>query len=141
VKRSTARSDGSTEPGSGLRRAITIRNVVLALLGAAVLVSKSAYHGPAEETVSAYAGNVAVSFALYFAAINATSISMVPRLSAAAFTLLAVELFEVTNGFGVLVNVFDPVDLIANAAAVGLAISVDIGTGRALRRRCERGAK
>jgi hypothetical protein len=138
VKGSAARSEGSTEPGSGLRRAITIRNVALAVLGAAVLVFKSAYPGPFEDALNAYAGNVAVSFALYFAAINATSRYGRPRLLAAALTLLAVELFEVTNGFGVMENIYDPADFIANALGVGLAVIVDLGTGRALQRRYER---
>ena len=133
-----ARSGAGTEPGSRLRRAITIRNVALAILGAAVLVLKSAYHGPFEDTLNAYAGNVAVSFALYFAAINATSAYGRPRLIAAALTLLVVELFEVANGFGVMANVYDPADLIANAAGVGLAVIVDLGTSAALRRRYER---
>jgi glycopeptide antibiotics resistance protein len=140
VKRSAARSEGGTAPDSRLRRAITIRNVALAVLGAAVLVFKSAYHGPFEDALNAYTGNVAVSFALYFAAINATSSYGRPRLIAAALTLIAVELFEVTNGFGVMANVYDPADLIANAAGVGLAVIVDVGTSRALRRRYERGA-
>ncbi len=128
------------EPGSGLRRAITIRNVALAVLGAAVLVFKSAYHGPFADALTAYAGNVAVSFALYFAAINATSRYGRPGLLAAALTLLAVELFEITNGFGVMENIYDPADFIANAAGVGLAVIVDLGTGRAIQRRYEGGA-
>jgi glycopeptide antibiotics resistance protein len=111
--------------------------VALAVLGAAVLVLKSGYHGPFEVALNAYAGNVAVSFALYFAAINATSSHGRSRLIAAASTLLAVELFEVTNGFGVMDNVYDPADFIANAAGVGLAVMVDIATARALRRRHE----
>jgi hypothetical protein len=141
MKGSAARSEGSAEPGSGLRRAITIRNVALAVLGAAVLVLKSAYHGPFEHALNAYAGNVAVSFALYFAAINATSRYGRPRLLAAALTLLAVELFEITNGFGVMENIYDPADFIANAAGVGLAVIVDLGTGQFLQRRYERGAR
>ena len=141
MKRSAVRSGESTAPGSGLRRAITIRNVALAVLGAAVLVLRSAYRGPLEDVLNAYTGNVAVSFALYFAVINATSSYGRPRLIAAALTLLAVELFEVTNGFGVLTNVYDPADLIANAAGVGLAVIVDVATGPVLRRRYERGAR
>lgn len=137
MKRSAARSEEDTEPDSRLLRAITIRNVALAVLGAAVLVFKPAYHGPFEDALNAYAGNVAVSFALYFAAINATSSYGRPRLIAAALTLLAVELFEITNGFGVLENVYDPADFIANAAGVGLAVLVDVGTSTALRRRFE----
>jgi glycopeptide antibiotics resistance protein len=117
-----------------MRQAFTIRNVALAILGAAVLVFKSAYHGPFEDTVNAHAGNVAVSFAVYFAVINATSSYGRPRLIAAAITLLAVELFEVTDGFGVMANVYDLADLIANAAGVFLAVSVDIMTSAVLRR-------
>lgn len=137
MKRSAARSEEDTEPDSRLLRAITIRNVALAVLGAAVLVFKAAYHGPFEDALNAYAGNVGVSFALYFAAINATSSYGRPRLIAAALTLLAVELFEITNGFGVLENVYDPADFIANAAGVGLAVLADVGTRTALRRRIE----
>jgi hypothetical protein len=128
VKRPAAGSEAGTAPDARLRRAITTRNVALALVGAAVLVLKSAYHGPFEDTLNAYAGNVAVSFALYFAAINATSAYGRPRLLAAALTLLVVELFEVTDGFGVMANVSDPADLIANAAGVGLAVIVDLIT-------------
>ena len=137
MRRSAAGSAGSTEPD--LRRATTIRNVALAVLGAAVLVLKSGYHGPFEDVLNAYAGNVAVSFALYFAAINATSSFGRSRLIAAALTLLAVELFEATNGFGAMENVYDPADFIANAAGVGLAIIVDVATGRVLRWRHEQG--
>jgi hypothetical protein len=138
VKRSAAMSEAGREPASRLRRATTIRNVALAVLGAAVLVLKSAYHGSFEDALNAYAGNVAVSFALYFAAINATSAYRGPRLAAAALTLLVVELFEVANGFGVMTNVYDPADLIANAAGVGLAVIVDLVTSAALRRHYER---
>ena len=137
MRRSAAGSAGSTEPD--LRRATTIRNVALAVLGAAVLMLKSGYHGPFEDVLNAYAGNVAVSFALYFAAINATSSFGRSRLIAAALTLLAVELFEATNGFGAMENVYDPADFIANAAGVGLAVIVDVATGRVLRRRHEQG--
>jgi hypothetical protein len=122
---------------SDLTRAITIRNVALAAFGAAVLVFKSGYRGPFADVVNAYAGNVAVSFALYFAAINATAGYRWSRLVGASLTLVAVQTFEITNGFGVMENVGDPADLIANAVGVGLALIVDGATGRALRRRHE----
>jgi hypothetical protein len=121
--------------GSGLRRALTVRNVVLAVLGAIVLVLKPAYHGPLQDAVHAYAGNVAVSFALYFAVINATSRYARPRLVAAVLTLLAVEAFEATSGFGVMQNVYDPRDYLANAAGVAAAVIVDIATSRLLAKR------
>ena len=135
MKRSAVGLVGTAEPGSDLRRAITIRNVALAVLGAAVLVLKSAYHGPFQDIVNAYAGNVAVSFALYFAAVNATARYRRPRLIAASLTLLAVEIFEATNGFGVMENVYDPTDFVANAAGIALAVIVDVTTSRVLQRR------
>ena len=141
MKRSAARLSGITEPYSDLGRAVTIRNVALAVLGAAVLVLKSAYRGPLQDAVHAYAGNVAVSFALYFAAVNATAGLGRPRLIAASLTFLAVEIFEATNGFGVMENVYDPADFVANAAGVGLAVIVDIATGRFLQRRHEQGSR
>jgi hypothetical protein len=134
VRRSATGSAGSKKPAGSakpdvvLGRAITGRNVALAVLGPVVLVLKSGYHGPLEDVVNAHAGNVAVSFALYFAAINATSRHGRSRLIAAALTLLAVELFEVTNGFGVMKNVYDPADFVANAVGVSLAVIVDIAT-------------
>ena len=88
-----------------------VRNVVLALLGTAMLVLKLEYHGPGGTVVHAYAGNVAVSFALYFAAISATERFRRPRLLAALGVLVAVEAFEFSDGFGVMANVVDPVDL------------------------------
>lgn len=129
---------GSDGPRSELGRAITVRNVVLALAGAAVLVLAPAYHGPSWELLHGYAGNVAVSFALYFAAVNATSRYPRPRLLAVLLTLLAVELFEVTDGFGVMANTVDPIDLLANAAGVGLAVIVDLATTPLVRGRHKR---
>jgi hypothetical protein len=115
-------------PDPDMRRAATIRNVAMALLGAAVLVLVPAYGGPFADLIGAYAGNVAVSFALYFAALNASARFRWPRLLAASATLLAVELFEATDGFGVMANTFDLLDFVANAAGVGLAFVVDIAT-------------
>ena len=116
-------------------RALTIRNVTLAVLGAFVLVVKAAYQGPLEEAVYAWAGNLAVSFALYFALLNTTVRWSRPRLYAAGLTLLVVEAFEATNGFGMLTNVYDPVDYVANAIGIGLAVLVDIATAAVLARR------
>jgi hypothetical protein len=105
-------------------RAETVRNVVFALLGAAGLVLKSAYHGPLEQLVHSYGGNVFVSLALYFAALSATSRRRLGRWTAAGATLVAVEAFEVTNGFGLMVNVYDPLDLLANLAGVAAALAM-----------------
>ena len=115
-------------------RALTMRNLGLAVLGAGLLLVKSVYQGPFEEVVHSWAGNLAVSFALYFALLNTTSRWSRPRLYAAGLALLAVEAFEATNGFGVLVNVYDPVDFVVNAAGVGLAVLVDLGTAALISR-------
>ena len=114
--------------GPDARSATTVRNVVMALLGAAVLVLTPAYGGPLADVLRSYGGNIAVSFALYFAALNASARYRRPRLLAAFATLLAVELFEATDGFGVLTNTFDINDFVANAAGVGLAVVVDVAT-------------
>ena len=101
---------------------------MMALLGGAILVLVPAYDGPLADVVGAYGGNMAVSFALYFAALSATAKQRRPRLLAALLTLLAVELFEATDGFGVMANTFDPMDFVANAVGVGLAVLVDVVT-------------
>jgi hypothetical protein len=49
---------------------------------------------------------------------------------AATSALLIVEGFELTNGFGVMSNVYDPVDLLANAVGVGVALAIDVATAR-----------
>ncbi len=138
MTRSAAGAAGSTRSGAEMPRVVAVRNVALSVLGAILLVLKPAYTGPFEDALDAYAGNVAVSFALYFAAINATAAYGRPRLAAAVLTLLAVGLFEVTDGFGVLENVYDQADLIADAAGVGLAVVVDLATSRVLGRHRER---
>jgi hypothetical protein len=116
-----------------LRGSARVRDVFFAVVGAIVLVLKPAYRGPFEDVVHAYVGNVSVSFALYFAAINATVGFRRPRLAAAALTLIAVEVFELTDGFfGAMSNVFDPYDLLANAGGVGLALVVDVTTATLL---------
>jgi hypothetical protein len=47
------------------------------------------------------------------------------RLLAAAVALAAVELFEAADGFGLMANVYDPVDFAANAPGVALAVVID----------------
>jgi GrpB-like predicted nucleotidyltransferase (UPF0157 family) len=105
-----------------------VRNVGFALLGVAVLVLKPLYDGPYEGVFYSYAGNFSVSFALYFAALMPLGRRRYGRLSAAGATLLAVELFELLDGFGVMANTYDPMDLVANAVGVGLAVLVDLAT-------------
>ena len=95
------------------------------LLGAVVLVLKRHYAGPFDEMVHSYAGNISVSFALYFVAIHLPLRNSHKRIVTAGLVLAAVELFEAFNGFGVMANVYDPFDFLANAVGVAFAWAVD----------------
>ena len=101
------------------------RNVSFVLLGVAALVLKRHYSGPFVEIIHSYTGNVSASFAVYFVVRLLTSGWRYERLVTAGIALLVVELFEATNGFGVMTNVYDPVDFVANAVGVGLALVLD----------------
>ena len=103
----------------------TTRNIVFILIGVAVLVFKRHYSGPFEALVDAYGANVAVSFAVYFNALLVPVQFRYKRLWAAGLALAAVELFEVFDGFGIMTNVYDSIDLVANAVGVVLALVVD----------------
>lgn len=102
------------------------RNVFFVLLGVATLVLKRHYSGPFVEIVYSYSGNVSVSFAVYFVVRISTSDWKYEKLVTAGIALLVVELFEATNGFGVMTNVYDPGDFVANAVGVVLALALDI---------------
>lgn len=106
-----------------------MRNIVFIMIGVAVLVFKRHYSGPFQPIVYAYAGNVAVSFAVYFNALNAPVKVRYKQLWAAGLALAAVELFEVFDGFGIMSNVYDTFDLVANGVGVILALVVDRAWG------------
>jgi hypothetical protein len=101
------------------------RNVLFVLLGVAGLVFKRHYSGPDWEIVRSYGGNIAASFAAYFVITCLPFCSRFRRLLAGGLTLAVVELFEVSNGFGVMTNVYDRVDFAANAVGIALALAVD----------------
>ena len=127
----------SSDGGSRMRKIVsvtpsiaeTMRNIVFIMIGVAVLVFKRHYSGPCESMVYAYAGNVAVSFAVYFNALNAPVKVRYKQLWAAGLALAAVELFEVFDGFGIMSNVYDALDLVANGVGVILALVVDRAWG------------
>jgi len=115
-------------------------DVLFVLLGVGGLVLKGQYSGPADELIQSYGGNVAASFAVYFLAKRVTVRSNLPRASAAAVAFMAVQLFEVSDGFGFMTNVTDRLDLAANTAGIALAIALDVVVKRnhvaRLRKRC-----
>lgn len=101
------------------------RNVFFVLLGVAALVLKRYYSGPQADTILSYGGNVSASFAVYFVLRNLTSGWRYEKPVTTGIALLIVELFEATNGFGIMTNVYDPIDLAANAVGVCLALGLD----------------
>jgi len=99
-------------------------------VGGCSLRTEALHHGPLAQVLSNHGGNFAVSFIVYFLAAIAASRLGWGRFAAAGSALLVVETFEVTNGFGVMLNVYAPVDLVANAVGVGVALAVDLTSQR-----------
>lgn len=110
---------------------IRYRNLLMVLAGALGLLLKRWFAKYFGDLAFAYAGNLSASFAVYFI----ISLAPIPRLTramTAALALLVVEGFELTNGFGIMTNVYDPFDFLANAIGIGLALCVDAGSSRLL---------
>lgn len=104
---------------------LKIRKVAMVLVGVAALLSKSWFRDSIGSLAHAYLGNLAASFAVFFM----VAIAAAPRLHRiwiAAAALAIVEAFELTNGFGVMTNVYDPFDYLVNAAGIALACCVDL---------------
>lgn len=114
-----------------MKLSTTGRNVVFVLVGVLGLVLKPHYHGPGVEIVHSYLGNVAVSFAIYFLFLRAAARWGAGRLVAAVGALVVVEAFEAANGFGIMTNVYDPLDFLANAVGIGIAFATDLAVSRA----------
>jgi len=105
--------------------AAIVRNVFFILLAVAIFLLKRLYAGPFDEIVHAYAGNLSVSFALYFNFANLPFPGRLKTLLPAGIAFAVVELFEAFNGFGVMVNTYDPVDFLVNAVGIALAFWLD----------------
>jgi hypothetical protein len=106
------------------------RLVFFVLVGVTGLLLRGRYSGPWREVVHSYGGNLSVSFALYFVLAAPFLKHGRSRLIAAGTALAVVELFEILDGFRVMQNVYDPIDLAANAAGVALSLAVDAATCR-----------
>jgi len=111
---------------------LRIRYVTLVLVGVAGLLSKSWFRDSIGSLANAYLGNVAASFAVFFI----VALAGVPRLHRiwiAAVALAIVEAFELTNGFGVMTNVYDPFDYLANSLGIVLAYCADLASARIMK--------
>ena len=100
------------------------RNVLMVLAGVTALLIKSWFSDSIGDIVHDYLGNVAASFAVFFL-IAIAAASGLHRIWVAVIALAIVEAFELTDGFGVMTNVYDPFDYLANALGVILAYFVD----------------
>ncbi len=107
------------------------RNVVLVLLGVTALLIKGWFRDSIGGLAQDYLGNVSASFATYFLIAIATAPKL-HRIWVAAIALAIVEAFELTNGFGVMTNVYDPFDYLANTLGVALAGCVDLLLARTM---------
>ena len=106
------------------------RNVAFVLLGVIGLVLKGHYLGPQPELVRSYGGNISVSFAVYFMFTHVPLRLRFRKLMTAGLSLAAVDLFEATDGFQLMSNTYDPLDYVANAAGIGLALWIDAMVSR-----------
>ena len=114
---------------SNSETAIKARSVLFVLLGVAVLLLKQRYAGPLDEVVHAYAGNLSISFALYFLFTNLRFPTGIRRVASALIAFTAVELFELSDGFGVMPNTYDPIDLLVNPIGIALGFWLDSKPG------------
>jgi len=102
-----------------------VRNVLFILLGVLVLLLKQSYNGPDHEVVQSYSGNLSISFAVYFIICFSSDHWKQNKLITAIISLTIVELFELTNGFGIMTNTYDTTDLFANLIGIILALAVN----------------
>jgi hypothetical protein len=113
---------------------IRARNIAMVLAGVAALLIKPWFRISSPDLLYSYLANLSVSFSVYFL-VSIAAASRLGRLPITALSLAIVEGFELTDGFGVMTNVYDPLDLIANVLGVALASFVDLLTARIMEAR------
>jgi hypothetical protein len=101
----------------------------MVLIGVVGLLMKRWFAGYLGVLAQSYLGNLSISFAVYFLVAIAAE-NRLNRLIIGGIALLVVEMFELTDGFKVMTNVYDPWDYAVNALGVALAYLVDIGSTR-----------
>lgn len=111
-----------------------IRNILMVLLGTIALLSKTWFRASIGDLGHAYLGNLAASFATFFLVTFAVS-PWLHRIWIAFIALVIVELFELTNGFAVMTNVYDPFDYLANGIGIALAYCADLVLTRMVQRK------
>lgn len=109
---------------NGASASTRFRDVLLVLAGVSCLLAKKWLSPTPGDLVDSYLGNLAASFAVFFL-VRIAFAARSRRMVTALIALAVVELFELTDGFGVMSNVFDPFDYLANVAGVAMAFLVD----------------
>ena len=112
--------------GAGVAGRNVAYPVVMVLIGVVGLVTKRNWGGESGDLVWSYWGNITASFSVFFVVGLVPHFKKLGRLATAAIALTVVELFELTDGFGIMSNVYDPVDLVANAVGIGIAFAADV---------------
>ncbi len=103
-----------------------LRYITFIMLGVLLLVIKQHYTGAYVDFVKSYLGNFSISFAVYFIVGFSAKLWKANKFITAVFALAVVTMFEITNGFGVMINVYDKMDLLANLFGILVALSVDL---------------
>jgi len=117
---------------------LRIRNILMVLVGVAGLLSKNWFRDSIGNLAHAYLGNVAASFAVFFL-VSLAAVPKLHRILIAAIALAIVEAFELTNGFGIMTNVYDPFDYLANSLGIVLAYCTDLASARIMQARSSSG--
>jgi hypothetical protein len=128
-------------PEKEAKSILRIRNFLMILIGVIGLLLKKWIADSVPDFVYAYMGNFTVSYAIYFLINNAVDnrFNRFNRFITALIALAIVESFEFTNGYGVMTNVYDVIDYLANALGIAFAFIVDIvSTRMILPRRLDR---
>jgi len=103
------------------------RYIIFILVGVLVSILKHKYDSPYVEFVKSYAGNFAVSLAVFFIFLFVL-INLMEQIFTAFITLLVVELFEITYAFSIITNTFDSNGIIVNILGVSEALGLDLLT-------------
>jgi hypothetical protein len=107
------------------------RNVALVLVGVLGLLAKSWLSDQIPEFVYRYLGNASVSFSVYYL-VGLGARGRWSRLTYALIALVIVQGFELADGFGIMKNVYDSLDYLANAFGILVAYVVDVFSSRML---------
>jgi hypothetical protein len=101
------------------------RDVIFVFIGVTALLFKSWFSDSLPDFAFSYLGNLSVSFAVYFL-VRLASHHRFNMILSAIVAIVIVEVFEAANGFGIMTNVYDQLDYVANALGVALAVAVDV---------------